>query len=53
VIRVKQTIADMATVDSHEAAVDRELVDQLWSLDQPEFAERLSQLHQRIRDRQA
>jgi hypothetical protein len=29
--------------------VERELVDQLWSMDQPAFAERLDQLRSRIR----
>jgi enoyl-CoA hydratase len=53
VIRVKRTIADMATVHSHADAVDRELVDQLWSLDQPEFAARLGEMQKRIRARQA
>lgn len=47
-MRVKATIGDMATIDDHEAAVDRELVDQLWSMDQPEFAERLKQIQSRI-----
>lgn len=52
-VRVKQTIADMAEIHDHAAAVDRELVDQLWSLDQPEFAQRLGALRSRIRERQA
>jgi enoyl-CoA hydratase len=46
--RVKRTIADMATVDDHEAAVERELTDQLWSLTQPDFAERLATIQARI-----
>jgi enoyl-CoA hydratase len=52
-IRVKRTIADMAEIHDHAAAVERELVDQLWSLEQPDFADRLSLLQARIRDRQA
>lgn len=51
--RVKATIGDMATIEDHAAAVDRELVDQLWSLDQPDFGQRLGTLRERIRNRQA
>jgi enoyl-CoA hydratase len=51
-MRVKATIEDMATIDEHEAAVDRELVDQLWSMDQPDFAERLAQIQARISGKQ-
>jgi enoyl-CoA hydratase len=47
-MRVKATIADMATIDDHQAAVERELTDQLWSMDQPEFAERLAAIQARI-----
>ena len=47
-VRVKATIGDMADIHDHEAAVDRELVDQLWSMEQPEFAERLKQIQSRI-----
>jgi enoyl-CoA hydratase len=47
-IRTKQTILDMADVDEHTAAVERELVPQLWSTQQPWFAERLAALQQRI-----
>jgi enoyl-CoA hydratase len=52
-IRVKATVADMADISDHAEAVDRELVDQLWSLDQPEFGQRLGALRSRIRERQA
>lgn len=48
VIRTKQTILDMADIDEHPAAVERELVPQLWSTQQPWFAERLAALQQRI-----
>jgi enoyl-CoA hydratase len=48
VSRMKATLADMATVDTHEEAVARELEPQLWSLDQPAFRERLAALQQRI-----
>ena len=47
-IRLKATIGDMATIEDHQAAVERELVDQLWSMDQPDFAERLAQIQARI-----
>jgi enoyl-CoA hydratase len=40
---------DVAAVEHHDEAVERELTDQLWSMDQPEFAERLAALQQRIR----
>ncbi|MET0737931.1 MAG: enoyl-CoA hydratase-related protein, partial [Acidimicrobiales bacterium] len=46
--RVKATVADMATIDDHAAAVERELADQLWSMDQPAFAERLAAIQARI-----
>jgi len=46
--RVKATVADMATIDDHAAAVERELTDQLWSMDQPAFAERLAAIQARI-----
>jgi enoyl-CoA hydratase len=49
--RVKATIADMAGVDDHGAAVDRELEPQVWSLGQPWFAERVAALQARIRSR--
>jgi enoyl-CoA hydratase len=46
--RVKQTLGLMATVNDHEAAVDVELDAQLWSMEQPEFAERLAALQSKI-----
>lgn len=47
--RVKRTIRDMAGVEDHAAAVERELVDQLWSMEQPAFEERLAALQARIK----
>jgi enoyl-CoA hydratase len=38
----------MADVDTHPAAVERELEPQLWSTRQPWFAERLAALQARI-----
>ena len=46
--RVKATLAQMADVATHDEAVDAELVPQVWSMDQPAFAERLAALQQRI-----
>ncbi len=44
----RATIADMASITEHAEAVDRELVDQLWSMDEPEFSQRLAELQSRI-----
>jgi enoyl-CoA hydratase len=44
----KQTIQDMADVDNHPAAVQRELTPQVWSARQPWFAERIAALQSRI-----
>ncbi len=46
--RIKATLADMATIDDHSEAVERELDPQVWSINQPEFAERLAALQARI-----
>jgi enoyl-CoA hydratase len=46
--RTKVTLDDTLRIVDHEAAVDRELETQLWSMDQPEFAERLAALQKRI-----
>jgi len=47
-IVTKQTIQDMADVDNHPEAVERELKPQLWSTQQPWFAERLAAIKSRI-----
>ena len=44
----KATIATMADVDTHEAAVDTELEPQVWSTRQPWFAERMASLRAKI-----
>jgi enoyl-CoA hydratase len=49
--RIKATIADMASIDDHEAAVDRELEPQIWSLAQPAFRERVAALQAKITSR--
>jgi enoyl-CoA hydratase len=46
--RIKATVGDVAVIDTHAAAVERELGDQLWSMDQLAFAERLAALQARI-----
>jgi len=47
-IAVKHTIQQMADIDNHPDAVARELEPQLWSTQQPWFAERIAALQQRI-----
>jgi len=51
VAKVRQTIADVATIEDHPAAVDRELEPQVWSLEQPAFKERVAALQARITSR--
>jgi len=46
--RAKATLATVAGLDDHAAAVDVELEAQVWSLDQPEFKERLAALQSQI-----
>lgn len=46
--RIKATIRDMADIDRHAAAVDRELEPQVWSLEQPAFKERVAALQAKI-----
>jgi len=46
--RIKATIGDMADVDTHADAVERELDPQVWSINQPAFAERLAAMQRRI-----
>jgi enoyl-CoA hydratase len=48
-IEAKRTIHAMADIDTHSAAVKRELDPQLWSTRQPWFAERLAALQTKIR----
>jgi enoyl-CoA hydratase len=49
--RAKATLAAMPVVDTHDDAVDREIEAQLWSTQQPFFAERLARLRERISKR--
>ena len=47
-ILTKRTILDMAHVDEHPAAVERELEPQLWTVQQPWFEERIAALQRKI-----
>ena len=51
VMRMKATLGDVAAIDTTAEAVERELDDQVWSLNQPAFQERLAALQQRISSR--
>ena len=46
--RVRRTMDAVAGLDDHASAVDLELEAQVWSLDQPDFKERLAAMQQRI-----
>lgn len=50
-IVTKQTIADMAGIGTHADAVQREFDPQLWTTQQPWFAERIAALQARIASR--
>ncbi len=50
-IVTKQTLRDMRTVADHPAAVERELDPQVWSAQQPWFAERIAALQAKISKR--
>ena len=47
-IETKRSIQAMPSVSSHDEAVERELVPQVWSTRQPWFAERLAALQAKI-----
>ncbi len=51
VMKVKATIDDMADIDDHPTAVERELDPQVWSLNQPAFKERLAAMQKKISSR--
>lgn len=51
VAEVKRTLADMAAIDTHPDAVERELDTQVWSTRQPFFAERLAAFQAKIAKR--
>ena len=46
--RVKATIGDVGAITDHAEAVERELGDQVWSVTQPAFAEKLAALQRKI-----
>jgi enoyl-CoA hydratase len=46
--RMKATIADVADIDDHMEALERELTDQVWSVEQPAFRELLAKIQARI-----
>jgi enoyl-CoA hydratase len=46
--RVKATLRAASTLDKHGEAVDLELDEQLWSVERPEFRERLAALKEKI-----
>jgi enoyl-CoA hydratase len=46
--RAKATLSDTAILPHHADAVDRELGDQVWSLEQPFFARRMAELKARL-----
>ena len=49
--RAKETLRAVPALDTHDAAVDLELATQVWSLDQPFFAERLAALRAKVQRR--
>jgi len=53
VLVTKATIKDMADIDDHTTAVERELQPQVWSTRQPWFAERLAAIKARISNKPA
>lgn len=49
--RVKATLRRMSVVTAHDEAVDIEIEAQLWSMEQPFFAERMAAMRDRIKNR--
>ncbi|NLA35430.1 MAG: enoyl-CoA hydratase [Actinobacteria bacterium] len=47
-IAIKKTIRDVQSIDSHADAVARELTPQVWSINQPAFADKLAALQRKI-----
>lgn len=48
VVETKATLRHMTAIDQHDLAVERELGPQVWSVEQPFFAERLAALKAKI-----
>ncbi len=51
VMLTKQTLLDMADIDDHPTAVERELTPQVWTAGQPWFEERIATLKAKISSR--
>ncbi|HEX4868347.1 MAG TPA: enoyl-CoA hydratase [Acidimicrobiales bacterium] len=51
VAKMRETISDVAQITDHPSAVDRELIPQVWSLEQPAFKERVAALQAKITSR--
>ena len=49
--RIRETLADVATIEDHATAVERELGPQVWSVTQPAFKEKLAAMRRRITSR--
>ncbi|MFZ1308928.1 MAG: enoyl-CoA hydratase-related protein, partial [Candidatus Microthrix parvicella] len=47
-IRATETLRTIDTAATHDEAVNRELITQLWSMDQGDFAERLAAMSRKI-----
>ena len=48
VVEIKRSLADMRAIDDPDAAMERELGPQVWSREQPWFAERLAAIKARV-----
>ena len=48
VVKTKETIQAVASIDDHDEAMHRELDPQVWSASQPEFEKNLAALKARI-----
>ena len=51
VSRIRGTMRDVRAIDDHDAAVERELEPQVWSINQPAFQEKLAAMQRRISSR--
>jgi enoyl-CoA hydratase len=51
VSRIRATMRDVQAIDDHDAAVERELDPQVWSINQPAFQEKLAAMRRRISSR--
>jgi enoyl-CoA hydratase len=51
VSRIRATMRDVQAIDGHDAAVERELDPQVWSINQPAFQDKLAAMQRRISSR--